>query len=160
MNLLRHSETKVQITALGALKNLSFGRTMNENKQLIGSDHGLTEIMALLKKSRASEVRELLTGLLWNLSSCEDLKMRMIQSCLHDLVEIVMVPHTKWTTEVASLPTARPQPIYWNNELKNTTGKGVSLLIFVMACLVIVHFVNFIIRLVTDNACIHLKRFD
>ena len=123
MGLVRHSETKVQITALGALKNLSFGRNMNENRLLIGSDQGLNEIMATLKKSRVSEVRELLTGLLWNLSSSEDLKMRMIQGCLHDLVEIVMVPHTGWNTEVARLPTARPQAVHWNNELKNTTGE-------------------------------------
>jgi len=124
VSLVRHSETKVQITALGALKNLSFGRTMNQNRLLIGSDQGLNEIMSVLKKSRVSEVRELLTGVLWNLSSCEDLKMQMIQGCLHDLVEIVLVPLTGWNTEVARLPTARPQAVHWNNELKNTTGES------------------------------------
>ena len=132
MNLIRHSENKVQITALGALKNLSFGRKMNENKQLIGNDHGLMEIMTALKKSRVSEVRELLTGLLWNLSSCEELKMRMIQCCLHDLVEIVMVPHTGWNTEIARELTARPQRVHWNNELKNTTGEEKELFVVVV----------------------------
>ncbi len=78
--------------------------------------------MLALKNSRIQEVRELLTGLLWNLSSCEDLKLKMIKACLHDLVEIVMVPHTGWNTQNSRELTARPRSVMWNIELKNTTG--------------------------------------
>lgn len=122
LSLIRHPDNKVQITVLGALKNLSYGRTMDENKHIIASDHSLTEIMVALKNSRVSEVRELLTALLWNLSSCEGLKLKMMKSCLHDLVQIVMVPYTGWNTEDSREPTARPQRVTWNAELKNTTG--------------------------------------
>ena len=69
-----------------------------------------------------TEIRDLLTSLLWNLSSCEELKLQMIQCCLHDLVEIMMVPLTGWNTEDAREANARPKPVQWNLELKNTTG--------------------------------------
>lgn len=107
---------------LGALKNLSYGRVTDENKHVIANDHNLTEILVALKNSRVSEVRELLTALLWNLSACESLKLKMMKACLHDLVEIVMVPYTVWTMEEAREPTARPRAVMWNVELRNTTG--------------------------------------
>lgn len=126
MTLIRHQDTKVQITVLGALKNLSYGRATDDNKHMIASDHSLTEIMMALKNSRVSEVRELLTALLWNLSSCEALKLKMMKACLHDLVQIVMVVYTSWNTEDAREPAARPHRIVWNAELKNTTGKYIQ----------------------------------
>ena len=68
---LRRPETRVQIAVLGALRNLSFGRANDENKMEIAGEHGLAEILLALKMSRVVEVRDLLTSLLWNLSSCE-----------------------------------------------------------------------------------------
>lgn len=125
VSLIRHTDTKVQITVLGALKNLSYGRVTDQNKQVIANDHNLMEIMIALKNSRVSEVRELLTALLWNLSACESLKLKMMKVCLHDLVEIVMVPYTTWNTEESRVSTARPRAVTWNVELRNTTGRFV-----------------------------------
>ena len=71
VNQLRNPETRVQISVLGALRNLSYGRANNENKLEIAGEHGLAEILLALRMSRVAEVRELLTSLLWNLSSCE-----------------------------------------------------------------------------------------
>ena len=71
IGLLRHSERKVQLAVLGALRNLSFGRTNDTNKVTIAQDHGLLELIYQLRSSRSTEVRELVTGVLWNLSSCE-----------------------------------------------------------------------------------------
>jgi hypothetical protein len=68
---LRNMDTRAQIAVLGALRNLSFGRTNEANKLEIAGEHGLTEILLALKKSRVSEVRELLTSVLWNLSSSQ-----------------------------------------------------------------------------------------
>ena len=68
---LRSMDTRVQIAILGALRNLSFGRTNEQNKVEIAGEHGLTEILLALKKSRVAEVRELLTSVLWNLSSSQ-----------------------------------------------------------------------------------------
>ena len=123
VNLIHHPDTKVQITVLSALKNLSYGRTTNENKHLIATDQRLMEIIKVLRSSRVAEIRDLLTQVLWNLSSCEELKLRLIQSCLHDLVEVVMVPYTGWNTEDAREATSRPRAVHWNSELMNTTGE-------------------------------------
>lgn len=71
VNQLRNMDTRAQIAVLGALRNLSFGRTNEQNKLEIAGDHGLTEILLALKKSRVAEVRELLTSVLWNLSSSQ-----------------------------------------------------------------------------------------
>ena len=64
-------DTRAQIAVLGALRNLSFGRTNEQNKLEIAGEHGLAEILLALKKSKVSEVRELLTSVLWNLSSSQ-----------------------------------------------------------------------------------------
>ena len=71
IGLLRHNERKVQLAVLGALRNLSFGRMNDTNKLTIAQDHGLLELIYQLRSSRSAEVRELVTGVLWNLSSCE-----------------------------------------------------------------------------------------
>ena len=41
---------------LGALRNLSFGRSNEENKLEIAGEHGLSEIMLALGMSRVPEV--------------------------------------------------------------------------------------------------------
>ena len=71
MKQLRNMDTRAQIAVLGALRNLSFGRTNEQNRLEIAGEHGLTEILLALRKSRVAEVRELLTSVMWNLSSCE-----------------------------------------------------------------------------------------
>lgn len=119
---LRNPDTKVQISVLGALRNLSYGRSNDDNKADIAGDHGLQEVLLALKMCRASEVRDLLTGLLWNISSCEELKLRIVKQCLQELVDGVLVPCSGWTMDGASSPVARPAFVQWKTELKNTTG--------------------------------------
>ena len=41
---------------LGALRNLSYGRSNEENKLEIAGEHGLSEIMLALRMSRVPEV--------------------------------------------------------------------------------------------------------
>ncbi len=50
---------------------------------LSSGEHGLTEILLALRMSRVAEVRELLTGLLWNLSSCEVRKTPLKSICIY-----------------------------------------------------------------------------
>ena len=61
----------MQVCVLQALRNLSFGRANNENKLQIVGNAGLQEMMVLLKNSSNPTVRELVTNVLWNLSSSE-----------------------------------------------------------------------------------------
>ena len=122
VNLMHHQDLKVQITTLRALRNLSSGSSSNKIKLEIARDQGLVEIITVLRSSHVKEIRDLLTSLLWNLSSCEELKLQMIQCCLHNLVEIMMVPLTGWSMDGAQEANARPKPVHWNLKLKNTTG--------------------------------------
>ena len=54
---LKHPDVRVQLAVLGALRNMSFGRTNNENKLQIADDTGLSELTSLLKVTPHSEVR-------------------------------------------------------------------------------------------------------
>jgi len=50
---------------------LSYGRQNDENKRAIKNAGGIPSLINLLRKSTDGEVKELVTGVLWNLSSCE-----------------------------------------------------------------------------------------
>jgi hypothetical protein len=52
-------------------RNLSYGRQNDENKRAIKNASGIPSLINLLRKSSDGEVKELVTGVLWNLSSCE-----------------------------------------------------------------------------------------
>lgn len=54
----------------------------------------------------------------------QELKLRIIKSSTHDIVELTMVPYTGWSLEVARDPLAKPSFIQWNVELRNITGEG------------------------------------
>lgn len=69
VNLLSSDIPEVHRSALGALLNLSRGYENDENKRAIKSCGGVEAVSALLGSSRDGDVRELITGLLWNLSS-------------------------------------------------------------------------------------------
>ena len=52
-------------------RNLSYGRQNDENKRAIKNAGGIPSLINLLRKSTDGEVKALVTGVLWNLSSCE-----------------------------------------------------------------------------------------
>ena len=52
-------------------RNLSYGRQNDENKRAIKNAGGITALVRLLRKTTDNEVKELVTGVLWNLSSCD-----------------------------------------------------------------------------------------
>lgn len=52
-------------------RNLSYGKQNVENKKAIKNSGGIPLLINLLHKSADAEVKELVTGVLWNLSSCE-----------------------------------------------------------------------------------------
>jgi hypothetical protein len=119
---LRNEDTKVLMPVLGALRNLSFGRSNDENKLMIVREQGLQELMLALKMSRITEVRELITSVLWNISSCEELKMDIVQLCVPDLVDFALIPYSGWNWDIARDPLGSPAIAKWNVELKNVTG--------------------------------------
>jgi hypothetical protein len=119
-----NNDVKVQISVLGALRNLSYGRANNDSKIQIANDAGLSEMSYLLKSTQQSEVRELVTNVLWNLSSCEEIKVRLIQSCLKDMVDVILLPHSGYNeTHIAARDfSVRPSVRHWSPEMRNSLG--------------------------------------
>lgn len=63
--------SKVKLFLFFFFRNLSYGRQNDENKRAIKDAGGIPLLINLLHKSADAEVKELVTGVLWNLSSCE-----------------------------------------------------------------------------------------
>lgn len=122
--LRTHDDIRVQAPVLGALRNLSYGRANIDNKIQIANDAGLTEMTLLLKTTQHSEIRELVTSVLWNLSSCEEIKLRIIHVCLKDVVEHILIPHSGYShTHLAAKDfSVRPDVKHWSPEMRNILG--------------------------------------
>lgn len=71
VQLLDHDNPDVYRNACGALRNLSYGRQNDENKRAIKNAGGVPALINLLRRTSDADVKELVTGVLWNLSSCE-----------------------------------------------------------------------------------------
>lgn len=62
VDLLDHRVLEVQKNACGALRNLVFGKSTDENKIAMKNVGGIPALLRLLRKSIDAEVRELVTG--------------------------------------------------------------------------------------------------
>ncbi|CAM9269596.1 unnamed protein product [Lampetra fluviatilis] len=92
VDLLDHRARDVRRAACGALRNLVFGRANDDNKLAARSCAAVAALARLLRRATDAETRELATGVLWNLSSCDSLKMPIIQDALTVLTNTVLVP--------------------------------------------------------------------
>uniref|UniRef100_A0A3B4T3E1 Plakophilin-1-like n=1 Tax=Seriola dumerili TaxID=41447 RepID=A0A3B4T3E1_SERDU len=92
VGLLQSPNSQVSQTASAALRNLSFKN--NSAKEAIHRSGGITEAAALLRDTDSVEIQKQLTGLLWNLSSTDDLKPDLLKSALPVLMERVILPYT------------------------------------------------------------------
>uniref|UniRef100_A0AAQ5ZF55 Plakophilin 4 n=1 Tax=Amphiprion ocellaris TaxID=80972 RepID=A0AAQ5ZF55_AMPOC len=98
VDLLDHKMTEVQKSACGALRNLVYGKATDNNKVALRNCGGVPALLRLLRKTTDNEVRELVTGVLWNLSSCDAVKMTIIRDALSTLTNTVVIPHSGWST--------------------------------------------------------------
>lgn len=80
--------------ACGALRNLSYGKTNDENKLDIRDKGGIPALIRLLKRTQDETVKETITAVLWNLSSCEEIKEPILYEGLHALVKYIIVPYS------------------------------------------------------------------
>lgn len=98
VELLRSDYPEVQRNACGALKNLSYGRSKGglDTKKAIENAGGVTALIRLLRKVHDEDIKEMITGILWNLSSCEELKSKIISEALTDIVSRIIVPYSGW----------------------------------------------------------------
>nr|XP_019952033.1 PREDICTED: plakophilin-1-like [Paralichthys olivaceus] len=92
VTLLRSRDSKISQTAAATLRNLSF--KSNSCKEAIYRKGGITEAVTLLRETDSVELQKQLTGLLWNLSSADELKPDLLKSALPVLMERVILPYT------------------------------------------------------------------
>ncbi|XP_060633313.2 plakophilin-4 isoform X1 [Anolis sagrei] len=120
VDLLDHRVLEVQKNACGALRNLVYGKSTDENKIAMKNVGGIPALLRLLRKSIDAEVRELVTGVLWNLSSCDAVKMTIIRDALSTLTNTVIVPHSGWNN--SSFDDDHKIKFQTSLGLRNTTG--------------------------------------
>merc|ERR1719328_90292 len=116
VGLLQHEIPEIHRNSCGALRNLSYGRQNDENKRAIKVAGGTNALVRLLRKTGDNEVKELVTGVLWNLSSCDDLKRTIIDEALLVIVNIVIIPHSGWDRAGAGGDT------HWSTVFRNASG--------------------------------------
>ncbi|KAG7524830.1 catenin delta-2 isoform X5 [Solea senegalensis] len=121
VDLLDHRMTDVHRSACGALRNLVYGKANDDNKIALKNCGGIPALVRLLRKTTDVEIRELLTGVLWNLSSCDALKMPIIQDALAVLTNAVIIPHSGWDTSPHTQEDRKLQ-LHSSQVLRNATG--------------------------------------
>ncbi|XP_062835450.1 catenin delta-2 isoform X5 [Anolis carolinensis] len=120
VDLLDHRMTEVHRSACGALRNLVYGKANDDNKIALKNCGGIPALVRLLRKATDLEIRELVTGVLWNLSSCDALKMPIIQDALAVLTNAVIIPHSGW--ENSPLQDDHKIQLHSSQVLRNATG--------------------------------------
>ncbi|XP_048363316.1 catenin delta-2 isoform X6 [Sphaerodactylus townsendi] len=120
VDLLDHRMTEVHRSACGALRNLVYGKANDDNKIALKNCGGIPALVRLLRKTTDLEIRELVTGVLWNLSSCDALKMPIIQDALAVLTNAVIIPHSGW--ENSPLQDDHKIQLHSSQVLRNATG--------------------------------------
>ncbi|XP_041806183.1 plakophilin-4 isoform X1 [Chelmon rostratus] len=120
VDLLDHKVLEVQRNSCGALRNLVYGKSMDENKIAVRNAGGIPALLRLLRKTVDAEVRELVTGVLWNLSSCDTVKMTIIRDALTTLTNTVIIPHSGWSS--STFDDDHKLKFHSSLVLRNTTG--------------------------------------
>ena len=132
INLLNQDSLEVLRNACGALRNLSYGRRNDENKKMIQNSGGILCLVNLLRSCNDNELKELITSVLWNLSSCEPLKKPIIDDSLTILVTHIIIPLSGWKYPLNE-PTynssgsllqssSGPLEMYWSTVFRNASG--------------------------------------
>lgn len=125
IDLLNRDMLEVQRNVCGALRNLSYGRKNDDNKRAIRDALGIQSLVRTLINNPDNEIREIATSVLWNLSSCEDIKWSIIDDALNAIVSVILIPYAAWFRANLSsaqqfLPTANET--HWSTVFRNATG--------------------------------------
>ncbi|XP_017161223.1 plakophilin-1 isoform X2 [Poecilia reticulata] len=90
VNMLDSSNPNLLRAASSALRNLVFQH--DENKKEVQNSGGVAKILNQMKNTKSTETQRQLAGLLWNLSSVDDLRTELTSTALIALTKNVVVP--------------------------------------------------------------------
>ncbi|XP_070612457.1 plakophilin-2 [Erythrolamprus reginae] len=125
LEMLNVQNEEVQRAACGALRNLVYED--NDNKLEVSEQKGVTILLRLLRQTKDVETKKQITGLLWNLSSNDQLKNLLIREALQPLTETVLIPYTGWPDRDYPKSSIIPDPdIFYNATgcLRNMSSAG------------------------------------
>uniref|UniRef100_A0A8D0G460 Plakophilin-2 n=1 Tax=Sphenodon punctatus TaxID=8508 RepID=A0A8D0G460_SPHPU len=125
IQLLSVQNENVQRAACGALRNLVYED--NDNKLEVSEQKGIPVLLRLLRQTRDVETKKQITGLLWNLSSNDQLKNLLIRDTLQPLTEIVLIPYSGWPDRDYPKSSVLPEPDFFYNAtgcLRNMSSAG------------------------------------
>lgn len=94
IRLLSSDNEEVQRAACAALRNLVFED--NDNKLEVCEQRGMPILLNLLRDTQDLEIKRQITGLLWNLSSNDQLKIMLIRDALSTLTKSIIIPCSGW----------------------------------------------------------------
>ncbi|NXA78355.1 PKP2 protein, partial [Thryothorus ludovicianus] len=125
LQLLEVQSEDIQRAACGALRNLVFED--NDNKLEVSEQKGIPLLLRLLRHTRDIETKKQITGLLWNLSSNDQLKHLLVREALQTLTEAVLIPYSGWPDRDYPKSSVLPDPdIFYNATgcLRNMSSAG------------------------------------
>ncbi|CAK8672686.1 catenin delta-1-like isoform X2 [Clavelina lepadiformis] len=93
VKLLDHESPKVELNACGALRNLCYGSKNDKNKIEVKNCEGVPAVVRLIRSAKNSQIKELATGTLWNLSAHPELKGQVLELGLEPLTNLVIIPY-------------------------------------------------------------------
>ncbi|OCT88015.1 hypothetical protein XELAEV_18016644mg [Xenopus laevis] len=126
--LIRHLKSdneEVQRAVCAALRNLVFED--NDNKLEVYEQRGVPVVLNLLKETQDLEIKRQITGLLWNLSSNDQLKICLIRDALKPLTQTIIIPSSGWGEgEYSKSSALTDSDIFYNATgcLRNMSSAG------------------------------------
>lgn len=125
LQLLNSENEDIQRAACSALRNLVFED--NDNKLEVCELKGIPVLLRLLKQTRDLETKKQITGLLWNLSSNDQLKSILIREALQTVTENIIIPYSGWTEgDYPKIDALSDPDIFYNATgcLRNMSSAG------------------------------------
>uniref|UniRef100_A0A8C8RWB8 Plakophilin-3 n=1 Tax=Pelusios castaneus TaxID=367368 RepID=A0A8C8RWB8_9SAUR len=112
VKLFNHPNQEVQRHATGAMRNLIYDNA--ENKMALVEENGIYELMRTLRE-QDDELRKNVTGILWNLSSSDNLKDRLARDTLEHLTDLVLTPLSGTGSAAIIQQNASEAEIFYNS---------------------------------------------
>lgn len=125
IELLRSEVPEIQKNACGCLRNLSFG--IDENKKAILNAGGVPALASLLRKTPDMQILEEISGVMWNLSSHDELKLPILDQASEALVRQIVIPYSGWSAQGRFADWRTQQPAVFRNAtgvLRNVSSAG------------------------------------